>query len=268
MGGLRMGCVATRPSVLVLPRSDVSFESFKADDVYCRQYAEADSKEAYNEEGWNSFGRTLLGASFGAALGASIGSGFGMAGYGANVGAVYGAGATTGYGYHRQRAVSQRAFDITSMQCMRTKGHKLPGFQSIDDQPSAPTVASVVPQCADATIRAQCPLYEYRTGVYREKCQDGSGLEVGTGYVNVIPPPVDRPHPWQAEGASGQPVSLEEDPMIMATVTARCTPWGRGHRGRKAEREAGRRAVARHWEVTQVIQALRSECWALPCERC
>lgn len=56
-------------------------------------------------------------------------------------------------------------------------------------------------------MRASCPLYQYRAGVYRAKCQDGSGVEVGPGYVRVLPPPVEVPHPWQAEGCTMASVS-------------------------------------------------------------
>jgi hypothetical protein len=55
------------------------------------------------------------------------------------------------------------------------------------------------PECDHARVRAQCPLYQYRTDVYRAKCQDGSGLEVSLGALTVIPSIADRPHPWQAE---------------------------------------------------------------------
>lgn len=112
-GLMLMGCAATSPSIMVLPRGDASFAEFQADEGDCQQYAETASKRACHQEGWNSFGRTLLGAGFGAALGASVGSGFGMAGYGANVGGIAGAGPASMYGYNRQRAVSQRAFDLT-----------------------------------------------------------------------------------------------------------------------------------------------------------
>ena len=69
------------------------------------------------------------------------------------------------------------------------------------DQPVKPSASPTAPQCVDATIRAQCPLYQYRTGIYRGTCKDGSGVEVGPESVKVIPPPMGNPpHPWQAEG--------------------------------------------------------------------
>jgi len=163
-----------------MPAGGVSMAEFQADEAACQPYAERASRSAYSAEGWNSFGRSLLAAGLGATMGASIGSGFGMAGYGAQVGATYGIAAGTGYGYNSQQAASQQGYNIAYMQCMRTKGHKLPGYQSIDDQPSRAAVSRAAPQCADAMVRALCPLYQVRAGVYRAKCQDGSGVEVGT----------------------------------------------------------------------------------------
>jgi hypothetical protein len=60
-------------------------------------------------------------------------------------------------------------------------------------------VVKPTPACDHARVCAQCPLYQYRTDVYRAKCQDGSGLEVSLGTLAVFPPIADRPRPWQAE---------------------------------------------------------------------
>ena len=70
-------------------------------------------------------------------------------------------------------------------------------------QAQRPAPEQAVPQCTDATVRAQCPLYQYRTGIYRGRCQDGSGVEVGPDYVKVLPPEMGRPpQPWQADRCS------------------------------------------------------------------
>jgi hypothetical protein len=63
------------------------------------------------------------------------------------------------------------------------------------------------PQCRKPESHAACPLFQYRVGVYRAKCQDGSGLEVGPGKLTVLPPGTELAHPWQA----GQ-CTLLEDP--------------------------------------------------------
>jgi hypothetical protein len=62
-----------------------------------------------------------------------------------------------------------------------------------------PKAVKPTPECDYARVRAECPLYQYRTDVYRARCQDGSGLEVSLGALTVFPPPADRPRPWQAE---------------------------------------------------------------------
>jgi hypothetical protein len=62
-----------------------------------------------------------------------------------------------------------------------------------------PVAVRPIPECDHARVRAQCPLYQYRTDVYRAKCQDGSGLEVSLGALTVFPPPADRARPWQAK---------------------------------------------------------------------
>ena len=49
----------------------------------------------------------------------------------------------------------------------------------------APKAIKPVPECDHARVRAQCPFYQYRTDVYRAKCQDGSGLEVSLGALTV-----------------------------------------------------------------------------------
>jgi hypothetical protein len=51
------------------------------------------------------------------------------------------------------------------------------------------------PQCADPEVRARCPLFQHRVGVYRARCQDGSGLEVAPGKLTVIPPTALVEHP-------------------------------------------------------------------------
>jgi hypothetical protein len=77
-----------------------------------------------------------------------------------------------------------------------------PQGQSPVEPQGQPRVAEqAAPQCTETTVRAQCPLYQYRTGIYRGRCQDGSGVEVGPDYVKVVPPDMGRQAPpWQADG--------------------------------------------------------------------
>jgi hypothetical protein len=62
--------------------------------------------------------------------------------------------------------------------------------------------ASDAPQCREPDARAACPLYQHRVGIYRARCADGSGLDVSPGKLTVIPPAVERPRPWDADGCT------------------------------------------------------------------
>lgn len=201
VGLLVTGCIANSPSIMVLPHGQASLPEFQVDDATCQEYAQPIAKTAAQREGNNNIGLAIVHGMLGAAVGASIGSGFGLTAYGAQVGGTNWMAHGLAYGSGREQTVRQRAFDIAYAQCMRTKGHKLPGFQSIDDQPVRTEAPQETPQCADPTIRKQCPLYQYRTGIYRGTCQDTSSIEVGPDYVKGFPPTMgQRPHPWQAEG--------------------------------------------------------------------
>ena len=84
------------------------------------------------------------------------------------------------------------------------------------------------PQCMDTTVRAQCPLYQYRTGIYRGRCQDGSRVEVGPDYVKVLPPDMGRQAPpWQADGChiarpndAGSPIATVQPPGTAPYATS------------------------------------------------
>jgi hypothetical protein len=207
------GCAATRPTVLMMPAGGVSMAEFQADEVACQPYAEQASKAAFQQEGWNSFGRQLTAGMFGAALGASVGGRYGMAGYGAEVGAMAGMNRTAVYGYNSQQAASQQAYDLAYAQCMRTKGHKLPGFQSIDDQP--PRMANGVSnstggasgpmQCAAEELRPVCKTYRVRTDLYRTHCEDRSMVDTAissnSGFKGTVKRPDEQAPPgtYQAE---------------------------------------------------------------------
>ena len=126
---LMVGACTTMPSgpgVLVLPGTGKSFDQFRADDFYCRQYASAQvggttPAQAANDSGVKSavIG-TVVGAAAGAAIGGSSGAAVG-AGAGLLVGATAGAGAgeRSGYGV-------QRRYDFGYKQCMYAKGHRIP----------------------------------------------------------------------------------------------------------------------------------------------
>jgi hypothetical protein len=55
--------------------------------------------------------------------------------------------------------------------------------------------------CTDPEIGTRCPLYQYRAGVYRARCQDGSGLAVGSGRLTALAPAVEHPTRRMPKGA-------------------------------------------------------------------
>lgn len=122
------GCasVPSAPSVLALPGTGRGFDEFRADDMYCRDFAFQQIGGKAREQAANSAGignaavGTVVGAVAGAAIGGQRAAGAG-AGMGLIVGSAAGAGAsqTALYG-------SQRQYDMAYVQCMYAKGHRVP----------------------------------------------------------------------------------------------------------------------------------------------
>jgi len=121
------------PSVNVLPAQGKPFDTFRAEDATCRQWAEQQvgksSEEAYNN---NVATGAVAGTAVGAGLGAALGSASGHAGAGALIGAASGlfvgtaAGSNSGQAYGRQ---AQRRYDNAYMQCMYSYGNQVPGYR-------------------------------------------------------------------------------------------------------------------------------------------
>ena len=117
----------TGPSVMVLPGSGRSLESFNADDAYCRSYAYEQiggkaAEDSARDSGVNS---AAIGTVVGAVAGALIGGG----GRGAAVGAGAGLAMGSAVGSERAQAsgyASQRRYDNAYIQCMYSKGHRVP----------------------------------------------------------------------------------------------------------------------------------------------
>ncbi|NBS98232.1 MAG: hypothetical protein EBT08_19115, partial [Betaproteobacteria bacterium] len=114
------GCasVPSGPSMLALPGTGKSFESFRFDDDVCRRYATAQigglgPNQAANDSAVRSavLG-TVIGAAAGAAIGGNQGAGVG-AGTGLLFGTVAGADAANSSAYG-----SQRGYDHAYIQCM------------------------------------------------------------------------------------------------------------------------------------------------------
>ncbi len=126
--GLVTACVnmPTGPSVMALPGTGKSFEQFRYDDFECRGYAHQQiggktPRQASQSSGIES---AAIGAGLGAAAGAAIGGGQGAAigaGTGLLAGGVVGSGTADTSGY-----MSQRQYDMSYIQCMYAKGHRVP----------------------------------------------------------------------------------------------------------------------------------------------
>jgi len=122
------GCatVPSEPSVLALPGSGRSFDEFRADDFYCRDYAFDQSGAGARQQAANTTAvqnaaiGTAIGALAGAAIGGRHGSGVG-AGMGLMVGSASGADAS-----RRAMHGSQRHYENAYIQCMYARGHRVP----------------------------------------------------------------------------------------------------------------------------------------------
>lgn len=128
MISLQVACVSmpTGPSVMTLPGTGKSFEQFRVDDYECRAYAYQQiggetPQQASRTSGIES---AAIGTGLGAAAGAALGGGQGAAigaGAGLLAGGVVGSGTASTSGY-----MSQRQYDVSYIQCMYAKGHRVP----------------------------------------------------------------------------------------------------------------------------------------------
>ena len=136
----------TGPSAMALPGSGKSFDQFRADDGDCRQFAAASSGAGTpNQAQANS---TVTGAAVGTALGAVAGAALGGnssgaaagAGVGLLAGTAAGAGAGQGSAYE-----AQRRYDHGYIQCMYSKGHKVPVSGRFVNSSPTPSYSSAPP---------------------------------------------------------------------------------------------------------------------------
>lgn len=144
--GLLTGCahIPTGPSVMVLPGSRMSFEQFQQDDYVCRQYASASVGASPNQAAADSqIGSAVAGAAVGAAAGAALGGGGGAA-IGAGTGLV--AGSMVGVGESRGAAyATQEGYDNAYIQCMYSKGHRVPVTGQFSDAYQSPPARPATP---------------------------------------------------------------------------------------------------------------------------
>jgi hypothetical protein len=122
--------IPTGPSVMVLPGSRKSFETFQAEDEICRSWAD---QRIGTSPAHAAGERAAAGAAIGTAMGAAAGAAIGAASHAAGPGAAIGAGAgllmgTAGGASHGERTGMslQRRYDTAYLQCMYAKGNQIP----------------------------------------------------------------------------------------------------------------------------------------------
>jgi hypothetical protein len=128
-GALLLGActvMPTGPSVLVMPGRNASLDKFRFDENECRQYAyiQVGGKTSQDAANQAAVGSAVVGTAIGAVAGAAIGGSQGAA-VGAGVGLVGGSAVGTNSAYVSGYA-TQRQYDNAYIQCMYTKGHRVP----------------------------------------------------------------------------------------------------------------------------------------------
>jgi outer membrane lipoprotein SlyB len=117
----------TGPSVMVLPGTNQSFDRFRADDVDCRQFAhfQIGGKTATDNARESAVTSAAVGTAVGALAGAAIGGDARGAAIGAGAGLLMGS-ASGSDSARASGAGSQRVYDNAYIQCMYSKGHRVP----------------------------------------------------------------------------------------------------------------------------------------------
>jgi hypothetical protein len=132
----------TGPSVMALPGSNKSFDQFRMDDYFCRQFAYEQVGGVTGQQAARKSAVTsaAVGTALGAAAGAAIGSASGHMGEGMAIGAGSGLllGGAAGSGYAEGSYYeNQRRYDNAYVQCMYAKGNRVPvSGRFISSEPS------------------------------------------------------------------------------------------------------------------------------------
>jgi len=142
---LLAGCasVPTAPSVMVLPGTGRTFDEFRADDAYCRDYAfqQIGGRSREQVASSSAVQNAAVGTAIGAVAGAAIG-GRDAAGVGAGMGLIVGSASGADASRHAVYG-SQRQYDHAYVQCMYARGHRVP--VSMSGYTSAPPAAPLPP---------------------------------------------------------------------------------------------------------------------------
>jgi len=193
----------TGPSVMALPGSRKSVDQYQADIAACQQYAggviAAHGGTAAVADN-NAASTAAAGALLGAATGAIIGSATGQASQGAAVGAGTGLlfGGMSGSYYTSMSSYQlQRGYDSAYLQCMYSRGNRIPVSRGYAGGPSRP-VYSNANSGSDAYPPPNMPP---PPGLSGAAVPAGAAPGATTGYpvpANVPPasyPPPDAPPP-------------------------------------------------------------------------
>jgi hypothetical protein len=125
--------IPSGPSIMALPGSGKTFEQFREDDGYCKQYAveQVQGTTPNRAAILSGAGTAALGTAVGAAAGAAFGGASGAA-FGAGSGLL--GGTLMGTGTSRASGdIRQQRYDIGYTQCMYGKGHRVPVSGQIMD---------------------------------------------------------------------------------------------------------------------------------------
>jgi hypothetical protein len=131
--------IPSGPSVMALPGAGKTFDQFREDDVYCKQFANAQvGGETPNRASvLSGLGTAIIGTGLGAAAGGAFGGGSGAAigaGSGLLLGGLMGTGTARDSGN-----IGQQRYDAGYTQCMYGKGHRVPvAGQVIDNSRNQP----------------------------------------------------------------------------------------------------------------------------------
>ncbi|HCI6908350.1 TPA: glycine zipper family protein [Klebsiella pneumoniae] len=138
------GCVSPprAPTVMALPGSAKTYESFQHDDVICRNAASLAVGGESNNANNNGVATAVAGTAIGAATGALIGSVGGPRGAASGVAVGAASGLLVGSaiasndsgGAHRSL---QDQYNVTYVQCMYAKGNKIPQAYTWDEPENA-----------------------------------------------------------------------------------------------------------------------------------
>lgn len=132
------------PSVLALPARGKDLQAFQAEDLNCRNYAQAQiGNTPANAANQAAVGSAAIGTGLGAAAGALLGSVSGSMGAGAAIGAGAGllAGSAVGAGNAQASAGSlQQRYDNAYVQCIASTGNSVqaPPLPLVTAVPVAP----------------------------------------------------------------------------------------------------------------------------------